>query len=470
MLNGPEKRGSLPERARLLPLTIITKIVTTKTHRALEIAELVEMICFHAAHGAQLNADRNRDMLSLESPDVFGEPALDLLLWEGQDGIINVLKTMADDLWKVDSDRETSVRALRPIKAGDWARFHVYARRVKLLLWIGYSYSALETGSPVSDAWSPVFALLAETLPVEHIFPNLKELFWRVGGRDYLTSVNLFLAPRLETIYFGDLATDAHLAILPTLSTRCPCLTRIQQGPHFLPLRAPTESSKFPSLREIGLASTPYVFVPAFFALNETWTLRHISMTTSSAPSAAETAGLYALVAGCCDHTTLGTLKISSSVGTIPAAQIADSVITPDGLRPLFCFRNLRRIDLYPPAGLDLDDTTVADLARAWSKVKSMHLGGGAYRRPPSRVTLAGIRALARKCHQLQFLGFPFNASIVPDDAPPAGGNTSQVLWFEVYDTPLLDPATVAAYLSKLFPRLRKISTAAQVPLCRLRT
>lgn len=395
-------------------------------------------------------------------------------------------------------------------------RFHVYARRVKLLLWI--DYSDLEPGPPVSDVWSPVFALLAESLPVPHFFPNLKEIFWGVRGRDYLAFVNLFLAPQLETISIGDLATDAHLTILPTLPTRCPrlrCVTittlpdlsmrhgpmstmihalprivelniesidqpsfeylaqlptlaslDIRNGPYFLPLPAPAESPKFPSLREITLASTPYAFLPAFFTLKGTWTLRRITMTTSSAPSASEIARLYALVAACCDCTTLHTLTLrtSSSAEAIPAAQIADSVIQPDCLRPLFSFRNLRQICLHPPAGFDLDDTAVADLAHAWPTVRSLQLCGGAYRRPPSRVTFSGIRALARDCHYLHFVVFPFNALVVPrddgGDAPLSGGTLSQVLWFDVHDTPVVDPAPVAAYMFHLFPRLREISTA----------
>lgn len=79
-------------------------------HRALEIAELVHIVCVNVAHGAQLPRKNQRDLNSLARVSRrFGEPALDLL-WESQDGIINVLKTMAEDLWEVtDSDKKRSV-------------------------------------------------------------------------------------------------------------------------------------------------------------------------------------------------------------------------------------------------------------------------------------------------------------------------------------------------------------------------
>lgn len=43
-------------------------------------------------------------------------------------------------------------------------------------------------------------------------------------------------------------------------------------------------------------------------------------------------------------------------------------------LATLFCFGNLTEITLEPPVGFDIDDETVADMARAWPKLKSLCL------------------------------------------------------------------------------------------------
>ncbi|KAJ7744107.1 hypothetical protein B0H16DRAFT_1727382 [Mycena metata] len=481
-------------------------------HRALEIPELVELICAELA--AISLPDRSRDLNSVARVNRrFSEPALDWL-WKTQNGISNVLGTMGDDLWEFDPPGQpNSVRVLRDIRPEDWVRFQVYAPRIQTFSWIDIR------GDPTTGTWSAVFALLtASLLPLDHLLPNLKVLNWAVTVGSYFPYVHLFLGPRLETISLGRLSEESHLSFLPTLPTQCPRLAEvtvlgtreleihykeistmicslahlvrvsvdglnqtafeylsqlptlsltIRLGPHFIPAHPASDTAVFTALQEIILRDTPHTFLLAFFATTPATPFRRIVVTTSSPPARVDIIRLYAHIAASSDPLALRRLTLNSSpsasAAAFPLAPLSDTVIPPDALRPLFCFTNLIKISLSPPAGFDLDDTTVAYLARSWPNVQHLNLSGGAYHRAPSRLTLRGLCALARNCPALRTLTLPFNALVVPDDGdalPQAPSEVGGVWRLDVYDSPLVDPLAVAGYLFKVFPRLTAIHTA----------
>jgi hypothetical protein len=90
---------------------------------------------------------------------------------------------------------------------------------------------------------------------------------------------------------------------------------------------------------------------------------------------------LYATVAAHCSHRSLVWLRLAcrkDSVDTLPdAGQSASFVLHGAALRPLFAFINLRIITLSAPAGFDLDDDAIAELALAWPDVQTLELAAG---------------------------------------------------------------------------------------------
>ncbi|KAJ7153668.1 hypothetical protein C8R46DRAFT_1357078 [Mycena filopes] len=485
-------------------------------HSALEIAELIGLICAEVSVSSpQWEAKRDLNSMARACRS-FSEPALDFL-WKDQCGITNVLATMADDLWQIKRYRGgLLLHPLRHIRPQDWVRFDFYARRVRVFSWP-------DSPSPVPGTWPTVFALLAASIPVDHVFPNLKSLSWAAVKGSHSPFLHLFLSPGLETISMTKLSGDAHLSLLPSLAIYLPRLksvtisttTRwpqgqsehttmirslaylerlnvpsldqsafthlselpgltsfsIREGPHFVPVREPSDTPTFPALRQISLPNTPPAFLLVLLAMISARSLRRFHVVTYLAPTCAETTQLYALLAACSHPHEFTGLSLETQPSSVPhfGAQILDGPIPAAALRPLLQFRNLSRIRLSPSTGFDLDDAFLADLARAWPAVRSLRLGGSEdesvsyYRRPPSRVTLRGLRALAHGCPVLHTLALPFNALIVPTLAPdePLPSPPSSLSDLVLYDTPLADPGAVAAYLGVIFPMLSDIRTAA---------
>ncbi|KAJ7168709.1 hypothetical protein C8R46DRAFT_1268164 [Mycena filopes] len=482
-------------------------------HPALEIAELVGLICAEVSVSSHQQRETKRDLNSMaRACRSFSEPALDFL-WKDQPGMTNILATMADDLWQ--KRHGGVVIVLRPIKSQDWVRFDFYARRVRVFSWP-------DSSRLVSDTWTAVFSLLAASIPVDHLFPNLKSLSWTAVGQAYSPFLHLFMSPDLETISMRRLSGDAHLSLLPSLAIHSPRLksvtiftTRqpqgqsehttmirslvylekldvpsldqsafthlselpgltsfsIRVGPHFVPVHGPSDTPTFPALRQISLPNTPPAFLFVLLTMISARSLRSFHVVTSSSPTRAETTRLYALLAACSHPHEFTDVSVETQPSPAPffGTQILDEPIPTTALLPLLQFRNLSRICLAPPAGFDLDDAFLTDLARAWPAVLSLRLGGSEdeivsyYRRPPSRVTLRGLRALAHGCPVLHTLALPFNALIVPTLAPdePLPSPPSSLSDLVLYDTPLADPGAVAAYLGVIFPMLSDIRTAA---------
>ncbi|KAF8157430.1 hypothetical protein K438DRAFT_1986551 [Mycena galopus ATCC 62051] len=463
-------------------------------HPALEIHDLVESICSEISRSPSAQARGTLASLARVSR-FFSEPALDLL-WKHQCTLTHLLVCMSPDLWdmKHSGRYETYITARRAIEPEDWKRFHVYARRIRTLT-ISDSKCHDEF-----DTWSPVFEMLAVSRPEEPLFPNLQHLSWTVDMR-WSPYVHLCLGPRLESFTFGFFARATELAIIPMLPTRCPMLTcikfevlwdldvhcraqslmisqlghlreitlggvnqsafehlsrlptleslQILNEPEFIPTCSGPRTQRFPRLRRLKFRVVSSQFIGAFLDINDNWSLTSI---TCIVKEPADNASVYAVLAAKCDHHTLVELIL---LDFDPDVLPANSRITIDLLRHLFCFGAMQRVMLAPAAGFDLDDNNIEVIARAWPQVQFLHLRGSAFRCPPSRVTLAGLRVLARHCENLVSLRISFNASLVPeDDHNLALVQQRKLLSLHVDDGLVVDPVPVAAYILSTFPSL----------------
>ncbi|KAJ7224925.1 hypothetical protein B0H12DRAFT_1328790 [Mycena haematopus] len=490
-------------------------------HRALSIVELVENVCVQLGHGdlvpLQTNAARDLALLARTST-IFLNPALDVL-WRSQDGLVNLLKCMPDDLLDIpDIVRENPergfgrrpppadpIRIRRPILPTDWERPLFYMCRVKF-----FSLPSIHRYSEVLDNFG-------SCLPTETIFPNLEKLYWHEPPLEHLS---LFMTPRLANIRLSgadsadfssvssyvrkcpglktvdllinvgvydaaarsswpfstivrglmhleelcvpevDSTALAHLAKLPRLKS----LYFAYQDPLEEPLGQSNRSVGFPALTQLGVPSVAAATTLLKFFWKtplETLIIHNSSCTPMTKMAAWE---FYSSLGAHCSHASLLKIVDGGLTYVMEASpeQITTYSVGGDVLQPLFSFTNLHQVELRHTVGFDLDDATILDMARSWPRITALTLEASTTRHMPSRVTLGGLYAFAEHCPRLSSLGITFDATSIPH-TPLSGEIRTRQLCFmslHVYCSPIGDPERVAEFLFSMFPRLRIIHTS----------
>lgn len=147
-------------------------------------------------------------------------------------------------------------------------------------------------------------------------------------------------------------------------------------------------------------------------------------------------------------------------MGAVMLTNTASYLIDGQILATLLCFGNLTEVTLAPPVEFDIDDGTVADMARAWPKLKTLRLTASSDLHHPSSISLLGLRVLAKHCPELTSLILTFDASIVPliSDSPETISQSS-LADLDVGPSAITDPFLVTQLLSRLFPNLAEIYT-----------
>ncbi|KAF7356915.1 hypothetical protein MVEN_01027400 [Mycena venus] len=226
-------------------------------HPALQIGEVVEMICTQVApYGATCSHVR-RDLSRLaRTSSIFLDPTLNIL-WRHQDSIVNLLRCMPDQLWKIEETRPDDyepdfivldIVLLRPITPADWERFFFYSHRVK-------SFSI--EGQPLLET-PEVYEILGICLTGEFIFPKLQKLDWEPIPSEFFHHVRLFLAPTITNLRIF-IKNTSYLSMLSTLAIKCPGLTNVTISTTFLSEldTVPVISSFVCALRHIEILSVP---------------------------------------------------------------------------------------------------------------------------------------------------------------------------------------------------------------------
>ncbi|KAJ7788929.1 hypothetical protein B0H14DRAFT_3575436 [Mycena olivaceomarginata] len=234
--------------------------------------------------------------------------------------------------------------------------------------------------------------------------------------------------------------------------------------PRFRSLVHP-QTPRFSTLHDLFFGNTTLEFAIEFLdqLSNCCLVTFHVGTTVSATTSA--TRQLYAALASHFNHSTLQTLHIGfpeshSVMETTPPA-LSNYLIDGPILATLFCFGNLTEITLEPPVGFDIDDETVADMARAWPKLKSRCLIASSDLHHPSSMLLNGLCVFANHCYELTYLTIAFDASTVPpfDDSSVTAVSQSSLTSLDVGASPMIHPSLVAQFLSRLFPNLAIIRT-----------
>ncbi|KAJ7126028.1 hypothetical protein C8R44DRAFT_733946 [Mycena epipterygia] len=137
----------------------------------------------------------------------------------------------------------------------------------------------------------------------------------------------------------------------------------------------------------------------------------------------------------------------------------ANHVIEIQSLRTLFGFVNLTSISILSPIGIDLDNTTVLDLARAWPRIETLELSSYYCASPRPRVTLECLHSFARHCPHLRALTMTLDGTVIPVVGAPHRVCQHQLDHLGVEYSAISTPIEVARLLSAVFPNLKDIGT-----------
>lgn len=141
---------------------------------------------------------------------------------------------------------------------------------------------------------------------------------------------------------------------------------------------------------------------------------------------------------------------------------IPPSPITSDALRPLLEL-TICIIDISLPCSYNIDDSFIEDLAIAWPQLTEIHLmptkSDHSESIWTSNITAAGIVHLASHCHELEIISILFDATEVPDwddleEVRPDDGYSDALTTLNVGNSPIMNPAEVADFLSEMFGRI----------------
>ncbi|KAJ7457687.1 hypothetical protein FB451DRAFT_1406568 [Mycena latifolia] len=209
-----------------------------KMHRALKIAELVDLIFSHL--DPKPGAESGTLAALAGTCTIFHDSALDVL-WRHQETIINLIQCMPANLWdsvqlfgRQNHGRKT-LRLARPIIGTDWDRLLKYSACVKSLI--------CADRIPYPDL-SEVFDAIQLHFAGAYLLPNLEILQW--GDRNP-TRITLFLGPRISSIDLGYCNANTQRSLLPTLGSRYPGLRSVSMTTdvHLLVPDAPNHVSSF---------------------------------------------------------------------------------------------------------------------------------------------------------------------------------------------------------------------------------
>ncbi|KAI5893923.1 uncharacterized protein SCHCODRAFT_02501085 [Schizophyllum commune H4-8] len=146
-----------------------------------------------------------------------------------------------------------------------------------------------------------------------------------------------------------------------------------------------------------------------------------------------------------------------------------DHELTRDHIAPLMALRNLRELEISPRGWVNVDDADVLAFAQAWPHLEELRFSGRLSRTYPPhaeneipiRTTMAALYALATHCPRLRVLELSFDASTVPPS--PITTPVVQHALRELFlgGTEWQDSQRLAEFLLSVFPQLREVDSHA---------
>jgi hypothetical protein len=255
-----------------------------------------------------------------------------------------------------------------------------------------------------------------------------------------------------------DLTQEAleHLATFPSLRTlsfnSVKGATRTYD--QHLPVVTRNSTSGYPALQKLFISCKTTDTTIAFAQLLSSSPIEDLEIEIVDLCYPRQWRELFSTISRHIYHPSLELLNLKESGNAFapPEAHYSDI-----GLEALTVFTNLQVVDIQPTFGIQLTSDTVNRLADAWPKIRNLELGN-TY--PSSRSPIIKTEDLipfAQRCPKLLDLGIVFDAQNTQlRSSPGLFNNTLTAL--SVADSPINDPAIVAAFLSDIFPRIESIT------------
>ncbi|KAJ7208573.1 hypothetical protein GGX14DRAFT_633394 [Mycena pura] len=475
-------------------------------HRCLQIPELVELVCSHLEVPCQesfidVRQPERRDLAVLaRTSTVLSSHAL-RLLWKTVK-LVDLLRCLPSDSFDLTATVRDfwityTMEPLRPLRESDWERVLIYAQHVKHLI-------------TDSADLSPMFPSVSRWLP-KNMLPNLRGLHWTQQENNF-QYIDHFLSSQLTTIRI--LGTPlAALSLASSLARRCPRLTNIILFPfrgksdlkpqvvsavsmcvlglhgieklitdtvdppalehlsHLSSIRylmfsgvlptlstLPRIKAPFPSLQNLRFTSGSGIESPMRFL---EWCNKLPLVTFDAKCAAFSTADavhrLFSAASRGISQSSLMEFTFSDEFDPFDHWHSATYLIRPQSLRSLFCFVNLTSVSVLSAIGIDLDDTTVTEMARSWPYVECLKLQSYYGHRVVPRTTLQCLEAFPKYCPHLTKLCIMFDATVIPTSQ--AGLSLQCLQDLDVEASPISTALPVAQFLTHIFPSLRNIST-----------
>ncbi|KAJ7612893.1 hypothetical protein DFH06DRAFT_1307976 [Mycena polygramma] len=478
-------------------------------HRALEILEVVEIVCSNLS--PDIPGSRATLAALAISCKIFHDPALHIL-WRTQRSLVPLLSCMPQHLFNVRpklASAKSPLRLLQAIRTRDWDRAFSYAIRVE-----NFCFESEPGLANILPALNLCFACGS-------LYPHLKRLSYAsILGVDFgyiriflthtLVGIDLQCSPSIIhcsmisalgrvcpglkdiEISFGDGpdcgAEDAisdllcSLHHLTSVSVPCPdlpALKAIAQRPSITSLhlwRLPDFAlSNLPTapwflqLRSLAVDYTDVYAATTFLQMAVYMQLRSLDVGFEDLFSVAEMEKFFKALAGSCSHSALESVSLATQdidKAQIEGAAAVQFAVTDHLLRMLTCFGNITTLNISSWVEFDVGDSTLEALARAWPRLNTFKLCLS-YPRPPDwplplRVTVQSLYTFARYCPNLRALELTLNATTDPlpseNIATPRISITQECLTeLGVNQSPISNPPAIAGVLSGIFPNLRKI-------------
>jgi hypothetical protein len=216
----------------------------------------------------------------------------------------------------------------------------------------------------------------------------------------------------------------------------------------------------FPSLKTLRVEMTGLACCAALLvAMPSIAAITSVDVITYSDSSASELHDFFNVMRSHCRSITAIRVHIYNLYHSGDAVMISH-------LRPILSFSNVTRVSLRLNQGINLDSEDAEEIAKAWPRIVSLALDASKSNPPNeekiTRLTLWGLTAFARHCPYLENLSLPIDAREVPGMLSGELIFDNVLSYLDVSFSPIRDPVSVAAFLSDIFPALRKIETLEQ--------
>ncbi|KAJ8592381.1 hypothetical protein M405DRAFT_931524 [Rhizopogon salebrosus TDB-379] len=427
----------------------------------------------------------------------FTGPALDLL-WRELDSFAPLIRCLPPSLWKLD---KLELQFQRAMTSDDWSIFCKYNHRVhslhmkaspcgvstEILIALGYPPFSLpllpNLMSLTWDAPSGIFpyirSFMTQTLTTLNIHARSEFKFG--PSEQSILSFIPTLCPSVSHFHFQDdaelgdtsmaLQCWSHLISVTTANisdaailhlSKLPSLRVLNLGLHPTPITADTQQllrhDVFCGLQELGVTcETRLAPVDAFFeALSIAPKKLSITYGVDSIGALPDS---ISRIRDACAHSALEHLQVE--VNEIEADFGANS-ISAATFGPLCAFWNLRSLDFESLYDVQLDDTTLIQMAKAWPLLEVLLIHGKIGQWADHNITPNALVSLLQHCPRLVSVTIGMNWSTVDrcgisSEIPYQGFAHGALSCADFQASTIRHPTRIAAFLSAIAPRLKTI-------------